>query len=147
MLKRIATCTLKKGFSSKPLSQFDQPIALYFSRASYFSTKNSKKPKAVEKTSQRTTIADNEVELTKEKLQNIFQARERELEQLSKETKIPLGALLAVTLLTSPLLIGSGLVNYVALFDGSLSSYLPFMYNALMKYTGVHLFFMVIKDC
>ena len=83
------------------------------------------------------------LELTKEQIDRMIKDRKNQLKTINQETKIPYGALFSALAITSPLVLGSIGITYSCIYDTSLQS-LPMLFINYIKYTGLHISFMVI---
>jgi hypothetical protein len=81
-------------------------------------------------------------ELKQQEIEKMIQDRKSQLEEISKEKKTPYGALFATLLISSPIVLGSLGLNIFAYNDMFLDN-LPFWFVDYMKYSGLHLCFLV----
>jgi len=104
------------------------------SNYSHFSTS----PKSTHET---VGVAQTE-ELALQQLAAARAERIKELQTISDEKEFPSGAALAGALITAPLLLGSVSLNIFAASNLFVES-LPMLFMSLIKYSGLHLTFMV----
>lgn len=161
---------LRKGFSV--LSSFTRSASLLskpqdlklLSRVSspYFSTSNKEPESAVaKKTNEKEKNTQTDFHEKAEELNKASQGmvglgmakmlieRDQQILKISEERSIPDGALIAGTLLTAPMLLGSISIGYFA-YAGMFLPKLPIYFISLMKYSGMHLAFMVkyfMEEC
>ena len=98
-----------------------------------------------EKELQRRELEINEeVEtLVKVDLEKELEQRNKAVAELAKEKEYPEGALLTGILLTAPMLIGSLSLN-AFVYTNMFLDMLPSLYIGLIKFSGLHLAFLVI---
>lgn len=137
---------LRKGFYLLPSLTRQQTALtkaytknLFLTNKTYFSTTTNKK---------NTDDLHKEIDAKGELLGNlgvikIVNDKNNAVEEISKQKDFPDGALLAGALVTAPLLLGSISLNIFTL-TGTFASSMPTLFMSLLKYSGLHLAFMVI---
>ena len=137
---------IKKGLNSVPLfaSRLLVRNKPYFNR---FLTPINFSPFSTNPKTSSELLSDAEREKVNESLvqgefERLKAERLKELQTLSDEKEFPSGALLAGALITAPLLVGSLALNAFA-FSNLFVDNLPMLFMSLVKYSGLHLTFMV----
>mmetsp|Transcript_30290 Transcript_30290/g.34953 ORF Transcript_30290/g.34953 Transcript_30290/m.34953 type:complete len:284 (+) Transcript_30290:31-882(+) len=145
MLKKTIISSFKKSLGSKLYTCSLSP-SLYTVNRAFFSTKD--KPKSASPAVTKNEQDENaerlhqELIISREELTKLIEKRKAEVAEISEEKTIPGAALFTLAALTTPLVLGSGVLNYIVLIDPSYLSQLPFYYQSLVKYSAIHLAFM-----
>jgi len=124
--------------------QFCPSIKFYLSTKQQEKTqKKIEKEKLSENVAKLETMADQE-ELTQETIKKLIALRREEINSVAAETDIPKNALITAAVITLPVLIGGPLINIFCM-QNLFMQYTPAILAAYLKYSAVHLNFMVKK--
>jgi len=144
MFRRSLTKFISSELSYSVQSKLFKRSCLYYPHAMSFATKTKTEIDKLKEEAQEEIreIDEKGKELKQQEIEKMIQERKAQLEEISKEKQTPYAALFASLLISSPIVLGSIGLNVFAYNDMFLDN-LPTWFIDYMKYSGLHLCFMV----